>query len=632
MNLFFKKILLGCCLSLVFVCTNGQVSLSTAISPGQVNKDELVSFSIIIENAENIQQLTPPSFKNFVVVSGPAREIGGHSVNGRVTRFVAFTFILKPKHAGNLRIDPAKATIGGKQYKSNPVVLVVQDDISGNTAGVNPLTPLFDPLVQQRPRSDFNDYIIHKGDNIADKINKNMVLKLEVDKTSCYVGEPVVASYNMYTRLKSESQLTQNPSFNGFSVIELQQPDISDYKKQQWNGREYNVYTIRKAQLYALQPGTIALEAAALDNDVLFIKEDYAAKLNDLNSIFDDFAISTFPPDAMVHQKVTLQSKPVSILVKPLPETGKPVSFKGAVGSFTIKAGLQKNKFSTDEAGKLSLTISGSGNMQLLTSPDIEWPSGIEPFEPKVIDELSKLTVPVSGNKTFEYSFAANSPGTYKLPAIHFSYFDPKTAAYRSIATEPISFSVIKGTGESVALSNIPLGHKNISFINKIFSHRWWVIIFIGVVILTGLIIWLMREKKAVAVNSLSQIPTKRDEELNHLIELSALNQQNPLTETEKCLYRDDCAEFYALLNTELKNYLSQKFSIDPNAINSGTVTGVMDKRGISNDIVLQLQHIMQDIEWQLYTPFERNEKMNELYHAAHEVIQQINSYDIRHV
>jgi len=57
-----------------------------------------------------------------------------------------------------------------------------------------------------------------------------------------------------------------------------------------------------------------------------------------------------------------------------------------------------------------------------------------------------------------------------------------------------------------------------------------------------------------------------------------------------------------------------------------------MDKRNISNDTVLQLQRLLQEIEWQLYTPFERNERMKELYNNAQDIIQLINTYDIRHL
>ncbi|MEI2748786.1 MAG: hypothetical protein V9E88_08520 [Ferruginibacter sp.] len=50
-----------------------------------------------------------------------------------------------------------------------------------------------------------------------------------------------------------------------------------------------------------------------------------------------------------------------------------------------------------------------------------------------------------------------------------------------------------------------------------------------------------------------------------------------------------------------------------------------MDKAGVPNETILQLQNLISEIEWQLYTPFERSSKMNELYERAQELV-----YDIK--
>ena len=105
------------------------------------------------------------------------------------------------------------------------------------------LSPFYDPVVQ----SAYDDYILRTDENVAEKIAKNIFIKLEVDKSSCYVSEPVVVTYKLYTRLKSESSIIKNPSFNGFSVIDLVPPGSSHYTIERLNGREYNVYTAESA-------------------------------------------------------------------------------------------------------------------------------------------------------------------------------------------------------------------------------------------------------------------------------------------------------------------------------------------------------------------------------------------------
>ncbi|MEP7163473.1 MAG: BatD family protein [Ferruginibacter sp.] len=624
------------CLGIIH--SNAQVNISQEIFPAQINKDEFATLKIIIENSNTIQKVTAPSFKNFIVLSGPNQENGMTSINGNVKRYSALTFVLKPKRPGKINIDAAIVNIAGKMYKTNTTELLVNNAATGkgpgNNVATNPFAN-FDPFAEERSTADFTDYILHKGENVTDKANKNMQLRLETDKKTCFVGEPIVATYKLYTRLKSESKLTQNPSFNGFSVIDLTRPDISNgYTRQKLNGREYNVYTIRKAQLYPLQPGNIDLEEAELENNIQFIKDDYVNKRNnDVFGLFDEFAAATVPPEGIISQTVNLKSMPVTILVKPLPETNKPVSFTGAVGNFSVDVQLQKTNFPANESGKLIIRISGNGNLQLLTAPVLEWPAGIDPYDPKVSEELDKTAVPVRGSKTFEYSFSVNAPGNYSLPPVKFSYFDPNTASYRTTASKEISLIVTKATGPSQVAPVLSNNKETVSGINKIFNNRWWIIEFIAVIMMIGLIIWVRKDKRSTKdINNLKVVDKEQEVKLNTILETSAINQQNPLIKTEECLYHDNCNGFYSLLNTELKSYLANKFSVDPSEINTKNISIIMDKKNIGNETALQLQQLLQEIEWQLYTPFERNEKMNELYQEAHDIIQQVNTYDIMHL
>ena len=43
--------------------------------------------------------------------------------------------------------------------------------------------------------------------------------------------------------------------------------------------------------------------------------------------------------------------------------------------------------------------------MMLITVPDVKWPEGMESFEPKVSEDLSKDNIPVSGARYFEFTF-----------------------------------------------------------------------------------------------------------------------------------------------------------------------------------------------------------------------------------
>ncbi len=607
-----------------------QVKFSASVNPAQIGKDEYAQLKLTVENAREVQQINPPSLKDFIIISGPNQESGMSMVNGNVKRYIALSYVLKPKGVGNFSIPSALATADGTNYRSNPVDVKVTAAASGNNQVTNPFNTPFgniDPFAEPAPRALYRDYILRKGENPADKVNKNMFVKLEVDKTSCYVGEPVIATYKLYTRLRSESNMTKNPSFNGFSVIDLQQQDNS-YRVEKMNGREYNVYIIRKVQLYPLLSGNLELGTAEIENNVHFIKAEYLdQQANIFGDMFQGFADVSVPPEGIEDHKVTLQNKPLSILAKPLPDMNKPASFKGAVGNFQVETKVEKNNFSTDDAGKLVMTISGVGNLQMVNLPEINWPEGIEVFEPKATDDLYKNTVPLSGKKIFEFPFTVSKPGTYIIPALDFSFFNPRELKYKMVNTGPIQVTVTKGTGKPKSGNEVTKTTNDDPSLAKFFKNRWRVVSLIAMLIICGLIFWLKKEDKkekrvkaAAAVQKENIVDDKPVEEI-------MLAQQNPLLPAESILRTGDGRAFYTELNQALKNYLSKKLSIPAEELNKKNISEQLDKKGVAHETSMQLHRLMDEIEWQLYTPFTENEKMKIAYEKANEIIQLLNTY-----
>ncbi|MEO7265473.1 MAG: BatD family protein, partial [Ferruginibacter sp.] len=582
-------------------------------------------------NASDIESIQPPSLKKFRVISGPNQESGMSNINGVVKQYISLSFVLQPRQPGTIEIGTATAVVNGRKINSSPVILTVKNARSGNNNAqannnANPFAGA-NPFEEERSSNDYSDYILHKNENIVEKINKNMQMRLVTDKTSCYVGEPIVAAYKLYTRLKSDSKLTKNPSFNGFSVIDLQQPSVTGFTQEKLNGKEYNVYTIRKAQLYPLQAGKIELESASLENNLQFIKEESLQPQGATGNLFDDILM---PQGETVNQTVTLNSKPITIEVKPLPEVGKPATFTGAVGEFSIDKKTDKTTFTTDETGKLYIVISGAGNLQLINAPEINWPAGIDGFEPTVNDKYSTTSVPLRGDKIFEYSFSTQSPGDYTIPPVSFSFFNPATETYKTVATNAIPLKILKGNViRYLSGTGVQTGKKNQPDANW-FNMKLLIAAMLGLIAF-GCIIWFT--KRSSRLKQAGKIKLENvSEEMNTFISNATYNQLNPLEKTEACLDSEACFEFYALLNKELKTFLAAKFSLNEYEINSRKIINVMDKSGIDNSTILQLQQLLQDIEWMLYTPFERNEKMNEVYFRAQEIIQSINTSLQHHV
>lgn len=614
----------------------GQIRFTASVSPAQIAKDEATQLRLTIENTQSVDGINPPALKDFIVVSGPSQESSTSMINGVTKSSFSLVYLIKPKSPGTFSIPPATVSVGGTTYRSNPVSVKVSNTVSGNknqqmsSAFSSPFA-MMDPFADVKPEIQYNDYILRKGESAIDKVKRNMLVRVEVNKNSCYVGEPVIATYKLYTRLKSESSVTENPSFNGFSVIDLQQPNNLNYTNEKFEGKQYNVYTIRKVQLYPLQPGKLELEPIEIENKVRFIKEEYAKRQADaMNDIFQDFTDATIPSNGMEDQIVALQSKPVTIEVKALPEIDKPASFKGAVGNFELIAGLEKNNFSTDDAGKLQIVLSGEGNLQLVNNPEIQWPEGMDAFEPKSTDDLNKTTVPVSGRKLIEYPFTVANPGNYTLPPMEFSFFDPKTSKYKKITTKAIDFTVTKGTGkvskDTMAIVN---QEKNKSFLHKVFSNRRLVVSVVAALILIGLIIWLKKDNKRIKKAKEEELAIEKEKAalIVEPVEEIISNQKNPLEDAEIHLANNDSKQFYATLNQSFKNFLSHKLNIPQEELNKKTINERMDKKNMAIETSLQVQQLLDEVEWELYTPFSDTSKMQQMYDRANELIQLLNTY-----
>ena len=468
------------------------------------------------------------------------------------------------------------------------------------------------PLDEPAEETTYKDFILKKGDSISDKINRNIFIKVETNKTSCYVGEPLVVTYKLYTRLKSVSHLTKPPAFSGFSVIDLLPMGEDKYVVEKFNGRDYNMYILRRAQLYPLQAGTVELEAASVENDIHFVKQEYLDKYNPAIDLQNDFVPGSLPAEAVVDEKIILDSKPMLVKVKALPaDKKKPSSFNGAVGNFTISGDVEKNYFTTDDEGELKITISGTGNLTLINAPELLWPSGIEAFEPTMKDELNKLSVPVSGNKIFEYTFAVTKNGSYTMPAVEYSFFDPVTSQYKMVSTKPININVSKGTGKQPVISVAENTGSRESFSETIFTKRWFIIVPVALLIFFGLVFWLRVDGKKQQQTDAAKKITEENNETKQL------PVENPLAKTEMMLLSNNAVGFYTTLNKELRIFLAAKLQLAPETMNKKNIAEGLDRSGVSVGMSMVIQDLLDEISIQLYTPLIDETRLQDCYEKA---------------
>lgn len=623
---------------------SGQAKFTTVVSSQDIGRGDYLQVEFVIENARQIDQLTPPDFQGFQVVQGPIQSSGMSIVGGNMSQYKSLSFVLQPVKTGKFIIGGASATVDGKHMRSNSVTIMVSGSSSssgagGNSRPVNPFPSVNWPSDPMGPPGDVDrDIVLKPGENVKDKIRKNLFLKVQVDKTSCYVGEPIVATYKLYSRLSSESRVTKRPSLNGFSVYDMVDPTADAPTVERLNGKAYTVHTIRKTQLIPLQAGTIDLDPVEVENTVHFVKgtkqQEKHSSGNSLRDFFDQMSDDdNLGPE--VDENVTLNTKPVSITIKPLPEENKPANFNGAVGTFSIQASLANRNISAQDEATLHVVIRGKGNLPVINAPQVTWPSGIDAFDPTAKEDINKTVAPMTGSKAFDFHFVPRDPGHYTIPAINFPYFDPVSQSYKTAGTDPLDFQVMassvkKHTSAPTAVRP-PAEESNSQLKKLIQDHLEWIF---AVLILSFLAIYLWRQNRRLKKQEQKEAAAKKEAEelltqkarqaMAASVHMTVTPVADPLQEVRQLFEQGDYKGFYRELNRAVWKALSKKLELPASELNKHNIARQLELKGWDKEHILSLESILNECEMNLYTPAYDPYNMQQLLRQAEPVMNRL--------
>lgn len=595
---------------IIFYCCSvhvqAQARFYTLVSEGTIGYKKTFQVQYIIEGAKKIKDFHNSKFSDFTIEEEfeiPATP----TISAQTLQLVdAFSkiVVLSPKKTGVLIVPGASAKIDGKLMHSNPVKIVVHQ--SG-------LSSLPDPHADREKVEDESE--IKPGENIEQKIKDNFYLKGEANKQTCYVGEPVMVVYKAYSRLNANSQVVRRPSLTGFSVIEMVDSYDNRPEIEKIGNKAFFTHLIRKAQLFPLQAGTFTLDAAEVESTIYFYRNSDNGLNDDLQRLLERSTVDQPPVFTRLEHKAVLKSKPFEIAVKPLPETGQPANFSGAVGLYSIGLRVIKSELQQGEPGKLQVMISGNGNFPLVTAPNIEWPANVEVSEPSVKEELNKLIYPLQGGKIFEYSFSSKDTGNFSVPGVEFSYFDPAQKKYISKKSSPAAFHVHRG----VKATNLPARKVPIVAIDPPLPFYWY---WFGMVALGvgGYLIYFFRFRSNPS-KRVSPPPAKTEPRVQ------AENIfEDPFNLARQALYKGDKKIFYTEVQRVLWKTVAEKCHTAPSALNKQNISIQLRRCELPEDTISELQYVLNECEWAVYTPSLDEKDMNKILSSAQRVRKQLSA------
>lgn len=560
------------------------------------SEDFKVVFTAVGE--ERISDFKAPSFDGFEVLAGPipTTMTNVQIVNGKKTqsRSESFTYLLSPRGTGKFSIPSASIKIGKETYKSEPVeVEVVEGTVD------------------------------HEGEETAVRAGDDLILSMSADKKDVVIGEPITVTLKLYVQSSAISGFEdiRFPVFDGFWSQETEAPQNIQFVRENYKGKVYNAALLRRYMLIPQQEGKLSVEPATMTCLVQVRAGSSASR-----SIFDDM-FSTYQTI-----RKRLSSPELEIRVRPLP-SGAPSSFAGGVGSFRMTAGFDSDSVAAHEATSLRISVSGSGNINLIEAPKVKFPADFETYDVRKTDKITAGKSGASGTVTFEYPFIPRVPGTYSLPPVEFSYYDIASGKYRTLSSGPLNLEVAAGRKTDASVAPSGTGKQTVRSLGEDIRYisvsqprlrrqgRQLVdspVIYVVplLVIVLSAIAWALLERSAALRSDVAAGRNRRARKVagTRLRNAAAFMKQN--------LY----AAFYEELHKAIYGYVADKLMLPVSDLTRDRIASELAGRGKSETLVKELFDILDACEYARYAPSGENGAMENHYRQAVKVISEIES------
>lgn len=441
----FIALLLGIGISLAWA---DEIQVVSSVDKKKVHIDEEIALTIRIMGARgNLQAPRLPAFQGFDSFY-TGRSSHFTFVGGKSSGTVEFSYVLVPKVAGEFTLDSVQVWVDGRVYKTAPVQIEVmgpQGTGGGKRAPFQPppttsLNPTTQTSTASPPASSFVSQPAASPPQVVQ--DENISVKAWADKLTVFPNEQILLTYTLFTRYDTRYEgFEEEPSVTGFWIEDF--PLERDLGKETVSerGRRYVKADIRKIALFPTSEGQYTIQPGVLK---VSIREEPRT-----TSLFDDFFNDSFFSSASFFARRAerlLKPQPLSITVKPFPETGKPASFNGAVGRFQIAASIDKNEVKQNEPVTLKLILEGEGNVGTLVRPPIPELSGFKIYDGDSSSQLFKSGASIAGKKIFEIIFIPAESGALAIPPLEFSFFDPRRQEYQTLRTPTFPLKVHPST------------------------------------------------------------------------------------------------------------------------------------------------------------------------------------------
>lgn len=564
-------------------------------------------------NTQKVKDFRAPSItKGFDVLMGPSRsqQSSTQIINGKVSSSssITYTYILMAGDAGTYTIPAASIEANGEKIFSNAVTIKVlpPDQSASGSKG------------SQKSSAQ-------SGNQAASgRITSNdLFITATASKTTVHEQEAILLTYKVYTLVNLRQLFGKMPDLKGFHTQEIELPQQKTFSLEHYKGRNYNTTVWSQYVLFPQQTGKLEIPSITFEGVVA------------IQTVSDDPFDAFFNGGGYQEVKKKIVTPKLTINVQPLP--AKPANFSGGVGEFTLASSINAKDVKTNDAVTIKLTISGSGNMKLISTPEVKFPEDFEVYDPKVTNNFEASRAGLSGTQTIEYLAIPRHAGNFTIPPVEFTYFDLKSNSYKTLKTEAYNINVAKGQGNAdqviadftskenvkvlgqdirfIKLGDTKLMPKGDVFFGTVGYYLWYIIPF---VLFVGLVVFF--RKQAAENANVAKVKTKKANKV----------ATKRMKLAGKLLAENRKNEFYDEVLKALWGYISDKLSIPVSQLSKDNIEAELAKYGVADDVIKDFINALNECEFARYAPGDENEAMDKVYTTSVEAISKMEN-SIKH-
>lgn len=574
-----------------------RASAPSAVGAGQ-------NFQLVYTINETGKDFRLPSLNGFEVLAGPYTSTSQSMsiINGKATssKEIRYTYTLQAQKEGTFTIAAATIVVDGQKYSSNPVTIkVLPEDKAAQTVGNGG----------------------RQSGTSANISGDRIFVKASFSRVSVMEQEPIMVSYKLYTKDDVAGfESVKLPDFKDFLVQEIELPRERGMQRESLNGQQYLTYEIYRGLIFPQHAGTITVDKFKCTVDVRVRVQQQA------RGFFDSFF------DSYQDVEKDLSTAAQTITVKSLPQP-KPADFSGMVGSLKLTKSVSATEVKSNEPITVKLTLSGTGNLKLLKTPELKFPADFEAYEPKVVNDFTTTSAGQQGHKEIEYLVIPRHKGDFTVPSTTLSYYDVNSNSYKTLETGEMNFHVLKGEGDdqSVVVGNIKEQEKvemlahDIRYLNTdklrlkekedyfAGTALFWLSYLLMLIVTVLLAIFFRKQARDNANTALMK---------NRKANKMARKRLKVADAEWKAGNKE---RFYDEVLKALWGYVSDKLSIPVAELNKENISQRLEERGTEPETVGKFVDLLNECEFQRYAPIsDEKTAMDNTFEEAIDIISKL--------